>query len=90
MYKRSFELLQLDLSVLPIFSAIRKNEDGSCSFSISYEQSLLEQYGLLDRPAGVGFSWFQINPYATFGFAGQELQPFDRGVFTPFTEQTPA
>lgn len=55
----------------------------------SYEQSLLANYGLLDRPAGVGFSWFQINPFATFGFAGQELQPFDRGVFTPFIEQTP-
>ena len=56
----------------------------------AYEQSLLASYGLLDRPAGVGFSWFQINPFATFGFSGSGLQPFDRGVFTPFTEQTPA
>jgi hypothetical protein len=56
----------------------------------AYEQSLLASYGLLDRPAGVGFRWFQISPSATFGFAGQELQPFDRGVFTPFVEQSPA
>ena len=56
----------------------------------AYEQSLLSSYGLLDRPAGVGFSWFQINPFATFGFSGSGLQPFDRGVFTPFIEQSPA
>jgi hypothetical protein len=56
----------------------------------AYEQSLLSSYGLLDRPAGVGFSWFQINPFATFGFSGSGLQPFDRGVFTPFVEQSPA
>lgn len=54
-----------------------------------YERSLLAGYGLLDRPAGVGFSWLQVNPYATFGFSGSGLQPFDRGVFTPFIEQTP-
>ena len=56
----------------------------------AYEQSLLSSYGLLDRPAGVGFSWLQINPFATFGFSGSGLQPFDRGVFTPFVEQSPA
>ena len=55
----------------------------------AYEQSLLSSYGLLDRPAGVDFSWLQINPYATFGFSGSGLQPFNQGVFTPFTEQTP-
>lgn len=56
----------------------------------SYEQSLLASYGRLGRPAGVGFSWLQINPFATFGFSGSGLQPFDRGVFTPFVEQSPA
>lgn len=55
-----------------------------------YEQALLEQYGLLDRPAGVGFSWYQHNPQEMFGFAGQKLQNFDNGVFTPFEIQTPA
>lgn len=54
----------------------------------SYEQALLQQYGLLDRPAGVGFSWYQHDPGETFGFAGQELQNFDNGVFTPFIIQT--
>ena len=55
-----------------------------------YEQALLEQYGLLDRPAGVGFSWYQHDPQELFGFAGQELQNFDNGVITPFEIQTPA
>jgi hypothetical protein len=55
-----------------------------------YEQALLEQYGLLDRPAGVLFSWYQHAPEEMFGFAGQKLQNFDNGVFTPFEIQTPA
>lgn len=56
----------------------------------SYEVSLLRAYGLLNRPAGVGFSWLQVNPASVFGFAGQGLQPFNQGTFTPYTEQTPA
>jgi hypothetical protein len=55
-----------------------------------YEQSLLEQYGLLDRPAGVLFSWYQHDSQELFGFAGQEVQNFDNGIFTPFEYQTPA
>jgi hypothetical protein len=55
-----------------------------------YEQAMLEQYGLLDRPAGVLFSWFQHDPQELFGFAGQDLQNFDNGIFTPFEYQTPA
>jgi len=51
----------------------------------AYEQALLEQYGLLNRPAGVGFSWWQHDPAETFGFAGQELQNFGHGVFSPFS-----
>jgi len=53
-----------------------------------YEQALLQQYGLLDRPAGVGFSWYQHDPQEMFGFAGQELQNFDNGIFSPFEYQT--
>lgn len=56
----------------------------------AYEQALLEQYGLLDRPAGVGFSWYQHDPDEMFGFSGQKLQNFDHGVFTPFEYLTPA
>jgi hypothetical protein len=52
-----------------------------------YELALLQQYGLLDRPAGVGFGWYQHAPQEMFGFAGQELQNFDNGIFTPFTVQ---
>lgn len=55
-----------------------------------YEQALLEQYGLLDRPAGVLFSWYQHDPAEMFGFAGQNLQNFDNGIFTPFEYQSPA
>lgn len=56
----------------------------------AYEQALLEQYGLLDKPAGVGFTWYQHDPDELFGFAGQELQNFDHGVFSPFEYQTPS
>lgn len=55
-----------------------------------YEQALLSQYGLLDRPAGVLFSWYQHDPQEMFGFAGQNLQNFDNGIFTPFDYMTPA
>ena len=55
-----------------------------------YEQALLAQYGLLDRPAGVGFSWYQHDPAEMFGFAGQNLQNFDNGIFSPFEYLTPA
>ena len=53
----------------------------------SYELALIQQYALLGRPAGVGFSWYQHDPSEMFGFAGQQLQNFDNGIFTPFTEQ---
>ena len=53
-----------------------------------YELALFQQYGLLDRPAGVGFGWYQHDPSETFGFAGQELQNFNNGVFSPYTIQT--
>ena len=56
----------------------------------SYEMALLKQYGLLNRPAGVEFSWLQVNTGAVFGFSGSGLQPFGQGVFTPYTEQTPS
>lgn len=56
----------------------------------SYEVALLEQYALLNRPAGVFFEWWQVNPNATFGFAGQELQPFNQGVFNSFIPQVPS
>lgn len=56
----------------------------------SFEQALLQQYGLLDRPAGVGFGWYQHDPSEMFGFSGQELQNFDNGVFTPFEYQITA
>ena len=53
-----------------------------------FELALLRQYGLLDRPAGVGFGWYQHDPQELFGFSGQELQNFDNGIFTPFEYQT--
>lgn len=53
----------------------------------NYESAILAQYGLFDRPAGVGFSWYQHDPQTMFGFAGQNLQNFDNGVFSPFEYQ---
>lgn len=39
--------------------------------------------GQLNRGAGVGWSLYAIDPGAVFGFAGQELQPFNQGIFDP-------
>jgi hypothetical protein len=38
----------------------------------------------------VGFGWYQHDPSEMFGFAGQELQNFDNGIFSPFEYITPA
>lgn len=52
-----------------------------------FERSLFAQFGLLNRPAGVGFGWYSYDPGELFGFAGQDLQNFDNGVFTPYQYQ---
>ena len=51
---------------------------------------LVKKAALLDRPAGVGFGWYQHDPAEMFGFAGQNLQNFNNGIFTPFEFMTPA
>ena len=46
--------------------------------------TILQTYGLLNRPAGVMTNFIIIYPdEQIFGFAGSELQPFDQGVFNP-------
>jgi len=50
----------------------------------SFELAMLNKYSLLNRGAGVGFSFFQIKPEEVFGFAGSGLQPFNQGVFNPY------
>lgn len=45
---------------------------------------ILQQYGLLNRPAGVLTNFLIIYPdEQIFGFDGQNLNPFDQGVFNP-------
>lgn len=45
---------------------------------------ILQTYGLLNRPAGVLTNFLIIYPdEQIFGFEGQELLPFDQGVFNP-------
>lgn len=45
---------------------------------------ILQQYGLLNRPAGVLTNFLIIYPdEQIFGFDGQNLKPFDQGVFNP-------
>jgi hypothetical protein len=39
--------------------------------------------GTLNRGAGVGWGLYAIDPAQVFGFDGQELQPFNQGVFDP-------
>ena len=44
--------------------------------------TILQTYGLLNRPAGVMTNFIIIYPdEQIFGFEGSELQPFDQGVF---------
>lgn len=48
------------------------------------QAQILETYGLLNRPAGVLTNFLIIYPdEQIFGFDGQELRPFDQGVFNP-------
>lgn len=48
------------------------------------QAQILQTYGLLNRPAGVLTNFLIIYPdEEIFGFAGQDLQPFDFGVFNP-------
>lgn len=48
------------------------------------QAQILETYGLLNRPAGVLTNFLIIYPdEQIFGFDGQNLHPFDQGVFNP-------
>ncbi|OUO94814.1 DUF2612 domain-containing protein [Cloacibacillus sp. An23] len=47
----------------------------------SYEIEIFKNYGLLNRGAGVGWEYYQIDPDRTFGFDGSGLQPFNQGTF---------
>lgn len=48
------------------------------------QAQILETYGLLNRPAGVLTNFLIIYPdEQIFGFDGQELNPFEQGVFNP-------
>lgn len=48
------------------------------------QAQILETYGLLNRPAGVLTNFLIIYPdEKIFGFDGQELHPFEQGVFNP-------
>lgn len=51
------------------------------------QTTILRAYGLLNRPAGVLTNFLVIYPDdAIFGFDGQNLNPFDQGVFNPGQE----
>jgi hypothetical protein len=48
------------------------------------EIAIVKAYGLYTRPGGVGWELYQIDPDEVFGFDGQELQPFNQGIFAPY------
>lgn len=48
------------------------------------DYAIFKAYGLLNRGAGVGWDFYQIQPGETFGFSGSGLQPFNQGVFDPY------
>ena len=45
-----------------------------------YQRSILQQYGLMAKGAGVGLKWVEI-PYPVFGFAEADYDPFDNSPF---------
>ena len=48
------------------------------------QATVLQEYGLLNRPAGVLTNFLIIYPdEKIFGFEGSDLLPFDQGVFNP-------
>ena len=48
------------------------------------QATVLQEYGLLNRPAGVMTNFLIIYPdEKIFGFEGSDLLPFDQGVFNP-------
>ena len=53
-----------------------------------WQRSIFHNYALLNKGAGVGFEWHEIDPDRTFGFAGSGLQSFDSGMFDPFGTQS--
>lgn len=45
-----------------------------------YQRSILDNYGLIAKGAGVGLKWVEI-PYPVFGFAEAGYEPFDDSPF---------
>lgn len=55
-----------------------------------FQVQVLEQYGLLNRGAGVGYNILIQDPNSEIlGFNGSGLQPFNQGVFNPATSINP-
>jgi hypothetical protein len=52
-----------------------------------YQRALLREYGILNLGGGVGYEYYQIDPDTTFGFSGSGLQPFNQGIFQPYSIQ---
>lgn len=48
-----------------------------------FSLALLKRYGFMNLGAGVGWEYYIVNPRETFGFSGQNLQPFNNGIFAP-------
>lgn len=53
----------------------------------TYAIAILKQYGLLNIGCGVDIECYIIDRSETFGFDGSKLQPFDQGIFAPYTPQ---
>lgn len=54
---------------------------------LPYQRTILRNYGLLAKGAGVGWNWVEI-PLPAFGFAEADYEPFDSAPFwaTHYTE----
>ena len=49
------------------------------------EIGILNTYGALNKGAGVQWVYLSVNPDEVFGFDNSGFQPFDQGVFIPYS-----
>ena len=56
-------------------------------YATPYELALFKQHGVYNVEAGVFIEYYQVLSTQTFGFAGSGLQPFDNGIFSPYSIQ---
>lgn len=76
--------------IFPTFDHVVDNGDMSIRAVFSdylqpTEIGILNTYGALNKGAGVQWVYLSVNPDEVFGFDNSGFQPFDQGVFIPYS-----